>query len=123
MRHPMPKFSYESAPSSTKRGKIPRLPVGTGFIWSAVIPAKAGIYSANLRKCAVDCGVYSRSPAFAEDKLRGNDRRFERHPVPNDATTQDVGTGVGMKERDFSKFGERRGNVYENKGPAFHDPQ
>jgi hypothetical protein len=35
---------------------------------------------------------------------------------------QDVGSGVEMKERDSSKFEERRGNVYENKGWAFHDP-
>ena len=58
--------------------------VGTGVIceiWAfqaAVIPAKPGIYSANLRKCVVD-GLDSR--------FRGNDRRSERDPIPNDTTT------------------------------------
>jgi hypothetical protein len=28
-----------------------------------------------------------------------------------------------MKERDSSKLGELCGNVYENKGPAFHGRQ
>jgi hypothetical protein len=57
---------------------------GTGVIcetWAlpaAVIPAKAGIYSANLRKCAVD---------RLDSRFRGNDRRFERDPIPNDTTT------------------------------------
>jgi hypothetical protein len=54
-------------------------------IWAlqpAVIPAKAGIYSAHLPESAVD-GVDSR--------FRGNDRRFERDPIPKDTTTQ---TGV-----------------------------
>jgi hypothetical protein len=45
---------------------------------AAVIPAKAGIYSANLRKCAVD---------RLDSRFRGNDRRFERDPIPNDTTT------------------------------------
>jgi hypothetical protein len=58
-----------------------------------------------------------------QHKKGGNDRRFERHPIPNDTTTQDVGSGVEMKQRDSSKLDERRGNVYENKGSAFHDPQ
>jgi hypothetical protein len=59
-------------------------PAGTGVIceaWAlqaAVIPAKAGIYPANLRKCAVD-GLDSR--------FRGNDRRFEGDPIPNDTNT------------------------------------
>jgi hypothetical protein len=53
--------------------------VGTGVtcetwaLQAAVIPAKAGIYSANLRKCAVD-GLDSR--------FCGNDRCFERDPIP-----------------------------------------
>ena len=50
----------------------------TWALQTAVIPAKAGIYSANLRTCAVD-GLDSR--------FRGNDRRFEEDPVPNDTTT------------------------------------
>ncbi len=33
---------------------------------------------------------------------------------------QDVGSGVEMKERNSSKLDELCGNVYENKGPAFH---
>ena len=88
--------------------------MGADVIWSAVIPAKAGIHAANLRKCAVD-GLDSR--------FRGNDRRFERHPIPNDTTTQNVGSGMEMKERDSSKLDERRGDVYENKGSAFHSPR
>jgi hypothetical protein len=43
-----------------------------------VIPAKAGIYSANLWKCAV-VGLDSRS--------RGNDRRLEWIPIPDDTGT------------------------------------
>jgi|GEM_PF-1098349 hypothetical protein len=46
---------------------------------TAVIPAKAGIHSPNPRKCAVD-GLDSR--------FRGNDRRFETGPVPNDTNAQ-----------------------------------
>ena len=45
---------------------------------AAVIPAIAGIHSANLRKFAV-YGLDSR--------FRGNDWRFERDPTPNDTTT------------------------------------
>jgi hypothetical protein len=44
-----------------------------------VIPAKAGIYSANLWKCAV-VGLDSR--------FRGNDRRLEWIPIPNDTSTR-----------------------------------
>jgi hypothetical protein len=51
----------------------------TWALEAAVIPAKAGIYSANLRKCVVD-GLDSR--------FRGNDRRFERDPIPNDTNTR-----------------------------------
>ena len=59
-------------------------PLGTSVIYetwvlqASVIPAKAGIYSANLRKCPVD-GLDSR--------FGGNDRRPERDPIPNDANT------------------------------------
>jgi hypothetical protein len=45
----------------------------------AVIPAKAGIHLASLRKCAVD-GLDSR--------FRGNDWRFESDPMPNDANAR-----------------------------------
>src|SRR5437016_1012265 len=43
----------------------------------AVIPAKAGIHSASHWKCTAE-GLDSR--------FRGNDRCFERDPIPNDAT-------------------------------------
>jgi hypothetical protein len=58
---------------------------GTGVICetrarpSAVIPAKAGIYSASPWKCGVD-GLDSR--------FCGNDHFFERDPIPNDTTTR-----------------------------------
>jgi hypothetical protein len=58
--------------------------VGTGVICEtrklpgAVIPAKAGIYSASHWKCAAD-GLDSR--------FRGNDQCFERNPIPNDTST------------------------------------
>jgi hypothetical protein len=51
-----------------------------------VIPAKAGIHSASHWEYSAD-GLDSRSPAFAEDKLRGNDWSIERDPIPNDTTT------------------------------------
>ena len=43
-----------------------------------VIPAKAGIYSASLWKCAV---------VALDSRFRGNDRRLEWIPIPNDTTT------------------------------------
>jgi hypothetical protein len=46
----------------------------------AVIPAKAGIYSASHWKWAAD-GLDSR--------FRGNDQCFERDPIPNDTSTQE----------------------------------
>src|SRR5208283_4892007 len=49
-----------------------------GALPGAVIPAKAGIHSASHWKYAAD-GLDSR--------LRGNDRCFERVPIPNDTTT------------------------------------
>ena len=61
-----------------------------GVIWSAVIPAKAGIYSANLRKCAAD---------KLDSRFRGNDRRLESIPIPNDISThsalQEIQTFTG----------------------------
>ena len=51
---------------------------GAGVIWSAVIPAKAGIHYANLWKCTV-VGLDSR--------FRGNDRRLEWIPIPYDTRT------------------------------------
>ena len=44
----------------------------------AVIPAKAGIHSANFLKCAI-YGLDSR--------FRGNDLRIERNPIRNDTST------------------------------------
>jgi hypothetical protein len=58
---------------------------GSGVIreaWAlevAVIPAKAGIHSANLRKCAV-YGLDSR--------FRGNDWRWAGDAIANDTTTR-----------------------------------
>jgi len=61
-----------------------------GVIWSAVIPAKAGIHSANLWKCAV---------AGLDSRFRGNDRRLELIPIPNDTSThsalQEIQTFTG----------------------------
>ncbi len=65
--------------------ELPIQAPGTGVICEAgalpgaVIPAKAGIHSASHWKCAAD-GLDSR--------LRGNDRCFERGPIPNDTTTR-----------------------------------
>jgi hypothetical protein len=50
----------------------------TWALQAVVIPAKAGIYSANLRKCAVD---------ELNSRFRGNDRRFQRYPSPNSTNT------------------------------------
>ena len=60
----------------------------TWALEAAVIPAKAGIYSANLPQCAVD-GLDSR--------FRGNDRRFEKDPIPNDTTRPGRTPGRNLK--------------------------
>ena len=65
----------------------------TRALQAAVIPAKAGIHSANLQKCAVH-GLDSR--------FRGNDRRFARDDIPNDTTTQ--GGPPGSEQRRVSLF-------------------
>jgi hypothetical protein len=52
----------------------------TQVLQAAVIPAEAGIHSANPRKCAVH-GLDSR--------FRGNDRRLVRDDIPDDTTTSD----------------------------------
>jgi hypothetical protein len=76
--------SRRPSTSSPKRGlgSLPAYfyvgPAGAGVIWSAVIPAKAGIYSASHWKSTAD-GLDSR--------FRGNDQCFERDPIPNDTTT------------------------------------
>jgi hypothetical protein len=59
---------------------------GTWRLQAAVVPAKAGIYSANLRKCT----------GGLDSRLRGNDRRTERDPTTNDTTTLRRG-GRGSK--------------------------
>ena len=75
--------------------RAPRLPEGwrdiPGRYWchlgkvdfscgpaKAVIPAKAEIYSANLWRCAV---------VALDSRFRGNDRRLEWIPIPNDTST------------------------------------
>jgi hypothetical protein len=103
--------------SSNWRDSLPLLRPGTGVIcetWAleaAVIPAKAGIYSAKLRKCTVD-GLDSR--------FRGNDRRFEGDPIPNDTTTRSPRQDVilaGKEETSVtSKMTDQCGYIYENKG-------
>jgi hypothetical protein len=81
--------------------------VGTGVIcetWAplevAVIPAKAGIHSANLRKSVVD-GLDSR--------FRGNDWRFGRDAIPNDTTTlpRALHTTHGKDAPSFQGFHRR----------------
>jgi len=103
MRHPTSKSAFEGAPDSTKRGKVPRLPLDTAVIWSAAIPVPP-------RRDGNGC-------------LHRPARKINFTQMTSVLSFgQDVGSGVEMKERDSSKFEERRGNVYENKGWAFHDP-
>ena len=52
-----------------------------------VIPAKGGIYSADLSKCAV-IGLDSRPSASSGQAFRGNDRRRVGSPFPNDTSTR-----------------------------------
>ena len=113
MRPPTPKSGFESAPSSTLREKVLRLPFDTAVIWGAVIPAKAGIHTANLRKCAVG-GLGSR--------FRGNDflhrpTRKINFPLMTSIPFfgQNAASGVEMKVRDSSKLDEQCGYVIENK--------
>ena len=69
--------------------------VGSGLICetralqAAVIPAKAGIHSANLRKRAVH-GLDSRPSASSGQAFRGNDRRFVWDDISNETTTADL---------------------------------
>jgi hypothetical protein len=58
---------------------------------AAVIPAKAGIHSASLQKCA----VYELDLRF-----RGNDRRFERDPTASDTAAQALALCAGRGFRD-----------------------
>ena len=46
-----------------------------------VIPAKAGIHSANLWKCAI---------VPLDSRFRGNDRRLEWIPIPNGTNPQEI---------------------------------
>ena len=77
-------------PTKTVAGRRRRTGVicETWALEAAVIPAKAGIYSANLPKCAVD-GLDSR--------FRGNGRRFEKDPIPNDTTRPGRTLGRNLK--------------------------
>jgi hypothetical protein len=54
--------------------------------------------------------VDSRSPAFAEDKLRGNDPAFPRDAISNDTRTQ----GVKVQEREASALAEFCRSFYES---------
>jgi hypothetical protein len=66
-----------------------------------------GIYSANLRKCAVE-GVDSRPSVSSGQAFRGNDWRFERDPLPNDTTTRRA-LGGSAAHSQFIKTLPRRG--------------
>jgi hypothetical protein len=68
----------------TLTGRSATVALGSGVTcetWAleaAVIPAKAGIHSANHRKCA---------PGGLDSRFRGNDRRFESAPITNNTDT------------------------------------
>ena len=114
--------AFERSWSWRKSSPLPQ--PGTGVIcetWAleaAVIPAKAGIYLANLRKCAAD-GLDSRLRGN-DGRFRGNDRRFERDPIPIDITTltprQDVALAGKEETLVTLKMTERCGDVVEIKG-------
>jgi hypothetical protein len=59
-------------------------PLGRGVIWNRipyptpVIPAKAGIHSANTQKCTIHA---------LDSRLRGNDCGLERPSLANDTAT------------------------------------
>jgi hypothetical protein len=55
----------------------------------AVIPAKAGIHAANPMKCAIH---------RVDPRFRGNDRRFEGDPIPNDTNTAARVTAIQSEE-------------------------
>ena len=67
---------------------------GTGVIWSAVIPAKAGIHAATmaLRLCTSPSGLEllgsKESELPLDSRFRGNDCGFERPCLANDTSTQ-----------------------------------
>jgi hypothetical protein len=91
----------EGHPGRKNQSKIPRSArndngskfgrVGSGVIYetsalrAVVIPAKAGIHSANHRERPFRRAGFP-PPASAEDKLRGNDPWYVREVVPNDTT-------------------------------------
>jgi hypothetical protein len=58
--------------------------------------------------------------SHAQIQLRERSEQHKKREHSQASFGQDVDSGVEMKERDCSKFGELCGNVYENKGPAFH---
>jgi hypothetical protein len=55
----------------------------------------------------------------AQIQLRERHEQHKKRENSQASFGQDVGSGVETKERDSSKLGERRGNVYENKGSVF----
>jgi hypothetical protein len=56
----------------------------------------------------------------AKSSFESAPRTTTKREISQACFGQDVASGAGMKERDFSKFDEQRGNVYENKGSTFH---
>jgi hypothetical protein len=73
---------------------------GTGVIWSAVIPAKAGIHAPTmaLPLCTSPSGLEllgaNESNLPLDSRFRGNDQRFQRDPIPNDTTTSNAESDV-----------------------------
>jgi hypothetical protein len=77
---------------------------GIGHLRDLVIPAKAGIYSPTLCKCAV---------VRVDSRFRGNDRRLEWIPIPNDTSTH-IAVYQLAADGGLRQNGMRPG--YRNKG-------
>jgi hypothetical protein len=75
----------------------------------AVIPAKAGIYSARRWKCAAD-GLDSR--------FRGNDPCFDRDLIPNDTSTPGLPPLASSPMVCFGQPMRTRGFETESRGPS-----
>jgi hypothetical protein len=56
----------------------------------------------------------------AQIQLRERSEQLRKRENSQASFGQDVGSGVEMKERDFSKLDELCGNFYENKRSVFH---
>jgi hypothetical protein len=85
---------------------VPVCHLGLGAFRSTGHPHEsggAGIHSAKLRECVVS-GLDSCSPAFAEDKLRGNDCDSRRPFLANDTSTPIVEAGKPITQP--YRFGE-----------------